>query len=81
MTKFLKIIDDLNLKPTDEVIKRYNKLCIEYIDNYKLCLCLMKKKDAIETIKKLQKLFGRFQNGIIDYQLIYQINQSKIEKI
>lgn len=81
MTKFLKIIDDLNLKPTDEVIKKYKKLCIEHIDNYKLCLCLMKKKDAIEAIKKLQKKFSRFQSGIIDFQLIYQINKSKIEKI
>lgn len=76
MDKYLTLINDLNLENNIEVYKRYDRLCLEHINDYELCKRLLKQKDYIKSIKRLQKKYNMVENGVINLLLINKINET-----
>lgn len=76
MDKYLTLINELNLENNIEVYKRYDRLCLEHINDYELCKRLLKQKDYIKSIKRLQKKYNMVENGVINLILINKINET-----
>lgn len=76
MDKYLTLINELNLENNIETYKRYDRLCLEHIEDYELCKRLMKQKDYVKSIKKLQKKYNMYQNGVTNISLINKINET-----
>lgn len=76
MDKYLTLINELNLENNIEVYKRYERLCLEHINDYELCKRLLKQKDYIKSIKRLQKKYNMIDNGVMNLQLINKMNES-----
>ena len=76
MDKYLTLINDLNLENNIEVYKRYDRLCLEHINDYELCKRLLKQKDYIKSIKRLQKKYNMVENGVMNILLINKINET-----
>ena len=76
MDKYLTLINDLNLENNIEVYKRYYRLCLEHINDYELCKRLLKQKDYIKSIKRLQKKYNMVENGVMNLLLINKINET-----
>lgn len=76
MEKYYKLVNDLNLENNIEVYKRYNRLCLEHINDYELCKRLLKQKDYIKSIKRLQKKYNMVENGVMNILLINKINET-----
>ena len=76
MDKYLTLINDLNLENNIEVYKRYKRLCLEHINDYELCKRLLKQKDYIKSIKRLQKKYNMVENGVTNINLINKINET-----
>lgn len=74
MEKYYKLVNDLNLENNMETYKRYERLCLEHIEDYELCKRLMKQKDYVKSIKKLQKKYNMCENGVTNINLINKIN-------
>lgn len=77
MEKYYKLVNDLNLENNIETYKRYERLCLEHIEDYELCKRLMKQKDYVKSIKKLQKKYNMCENGVMNLQLIEKLNFTK----
>lgn len=80
MDKYLTLINELNLENNIEVYKRYKRLCLEHINDYELCKRLLKQKDYIKSIKRLQKKYNMVENGVINLLLINKINNNFLLK-
>lgn len=76
MDKYLTLINELNLENNIEVYKRYKRLCLEHINDYELCKRLLKQKDYIKSIKRLQKKYNMVENGVINLILINKMNET-----
>lgn len=76
MDKYLTLINELNLENNIEVYKRYDRLCLEHINDYELCKRLLKQKDYIKSIKKLQKKYNMVENGVMNLILINKMNET-----
>ena len=76
MNKYLTLINDLNLENNIETYKRYKRLCLEYIEEYEFCKRLMKQKDYIKSIKRLQKKYNMYETGVMNLILINKINET-----
>lgn len=76
MDKYLTLINELNLENNIEVYKRYERLCLEHINDYELCKRLLKQKDYIKSIKRLQKKYNMVENGVMNLILINKINET-----
>lgn len=76
MEKYYKLVNDLNLENNMETYKRYERLCLEHIEDYELCKRLMKQKDYVKSIKKLQKKYNMCENGVMNLILINKINET-----
>lgn len=76
MDKYLTLINELNLENNIEVYKRYKRLCLEHINDYELCKRLLKQKDYIKSIKRLQKKYNMVENGVMNILLINKINET-----
>ena len=76
MDKYLTLINELNLENNIEVYKRYDRLCLEHINDYELCKRLLKQKDYIKSIKRLQKKYNMVENGVMNILLINKINET-----
>lgn len=74
MNKYLTLINELNLENNTETYKRYDRLGLEYIEDYELCKRLFKQKDYIKSIKRLQKKYKMVENGVTNINLINKIN-------
>lgn len=74
MDKYLTLINELNLENNIDTYKRYERLCLEHIEDYELCKRLLKQKDYIKSIKRLQKKYNMIDNGVMNLQLINKIN-------
>lgn len=72
--KYYKLLDDLNENISDKTWKLYKKYHIDLIDDYQLCLKLMKRPSYEKEINKLRKKFGMHENGIMDSSLLNKIN-------
>lgn len=78
MDKYYKLVNDLKLDITQETYRRYERLNLEHINDYELCKKLMKQKDYIKSIKKLQKKYNMLENGVANINLINKINEEFI---
>lgn len=76
MDKYLTLINDLNLENNIDTYKRYDRLCLEHINDYELCKRLLKQKDYIKSIKRLQKKYNMVENGVVNLLLINKINET-----
>lgn len=76
MDKYLTLINELNLENNIEVYKRYKRLCLEHINDYELCKRLLKQKDYIKSIKRLQKKYNMVENGVVNILLINKMNET-----
>lgn len=76
MDKYLTLINELNLENNIEVYKRYDRLCLEHINDYELCKRLLKQKDYIKSIKRLQKKYNMVENGVMNLILINKMNET-----
>lgn len=76
MDKYLTLINELNLENNIDTYKRYERLCLEHINDYELCKRLLKQKDYIKSIKRLQKKYNMIDNGVMNLQLINKMNES-----
>lgn len=76
MNKYNKLINDLNLENNIDTYKRYERLCLEHINDYELCKRLLKQKDYIKSIKRLQKKYNMNDNGVMNLQLINKMNET-----
>lgn len=76
MDKYLTLINELNLENNIDTYKRYDRLCLEHINDYELCKRLLKQKDYIKSIKRLQKKYNMVENGVINLLLINKINET-----
>ena len=76
MDKYNKLINDLNLENNIDTYKRYKRLCLEHINDYELCKRLLKQKDYIKSIKRLQKKYNMVENGVVNLILINKMNET-----
>ena len=76
MDKYNKLINDLNLENNIDTYKRYKRLCLEHINDYELCKRLLKQKDYIKSIKRLQKKYNMVETGLINLILINKMNET-----
>lgn len=76
MDKYLTLINDLNLENNIEVYKRYDRLCLGHINDYELCKRLLKQKDYIKSIKRLQKKYNMVETGVMNILLINKMNET-----
>lgn len=76
MDKYLTLINDLNLENNIDTYKRYKRLCLEHINDYELCKRLLKQKDYIKSIKRLQKKYNMVENGVMNLIMINKMNET-----
>lgn len=72
--KYYMLLEDANLDMTNDTYSLYKKYHLALIDDYSLCLRLIKKKDYVKEINRLKKKFNMYQNGIMDNSLINRLN-------
>lgn len=72
--KYYKLLDDLNETASEKTWKLFKKYHIDLIDDYQLCLKLMRRASYEKEINKLKKKFNMCENGIMDNSLINRLN-------
>lgn len=79
--KYLTLINDLGLDNTRDNYKKYVRLGLEKIIDYDLCKNLMKQKNYINAIRKLQRKYKMLDNGVMNLQLVSKLNFTYLQNM